>query len=467
MASNSIPTASDGTPDTTSARVRQTRTQFVNPEDYLSYELGKAVRQLPPLYTRLLAASISLTVFSVIAWAQFSKIDEVAVAAGELVPSAQVRPVRSLEGGVIEEILVEEGEVVVAGDPLVVQEGALPRSEVERLQDSTDLVQQDIDRLQAELAGDPNAGSPLQDELLAARLQTFTEQQGAVESDITRLGAAVAEAEARLTRLQQSLPNAQELLQNARDREARLAQLSETGAVAQFDYIAAKDRLTEARDRVSTLEQDIAAQRQVVQQAEQSVQQARQERDRLVSERRRDILTELNRRTEEMTGLEGQLSQAELRADAQVITAPITGRVYNIQATLAERTIEPGEELLSILPEERELLLEAKLLNRDIGFVAEGMPVKVKIDTFPFQEFGIVSGTVVSVSPNATVDQQLGPVFPVRIRLEETAIAIGDQEVALIPGMSATGEVVTRRKSVLTFMLEPITRRFGSAFSVR
>ncbi|MGB3615812.1 MAG: HlyD family type I secretion periplasmic adaptor subunit [Elainellaceae cyanobacterium] len=455
------------TQDTTSARIRQTRAQFVNPEDYLSYELGKAVRQLPPLYTRLLAASISLTVLSVIGWAQFSKIDEVAVAAGELVPSAQVRPVRSLEGGIIADILVEEGDLVAAGQPLVTQDQTLTQSDVDRLQDSTGLVQQDINRLQAELSGEAGSGTPLQDQLLAARLQEFSERRAAVDSEVNRLTAAVSEAQARLTQLQRSLPNAQDLLQNARDREQSLADLSATGAVARFDYIEAKDRLTEAKNRVASIEQDIAAQQQAVQQARQSVQQAQQERDRLGSERRSDILTELNRRTEELSNLEGQLNQAQLQTDAKVITAPIAGRVYNIQATLAERTIEPGEELLSILPEAEELLLEAKVLNRDIGFVKAGMEAKVKIDTFPFQEFGTISGTVVQVSPNATVDQQLGPVFPVRIRLDEVAIAVGGEPVELIPGMSATGEVVTRRKSVLTFMLEPITRRFGSALSVR
>jgi len=454
--------------DTTPARIRQTRAQFVNPEDYLSYELGKAVRQLPPLYTRLLAVSISAMVFGVIAWAQFSKIDEVAVASGELVPSAQVRPVRSLEGGVITEVLVEEGDLVTAGDPLVVQDQTLMQSDVDRLQDSARLIQSDIDRLQAE-AGDAEmaGGTAQQDQLQAARLQAFTERQAAIDADIARLVSAVGESEARLTQLQRSLPSAKDLLQNARDREQSLAELSATGAVARFDYIEAKDRLTEARSRVASLEQDIAAQQQAVQQAQQSVQQAQQERDRLASERRSDILTELNRRTEELTTLEGQLNQAELRTAAQIVTAPTAGRVYNIQATLAERTIEPGEELLSILPEQQELLLEARVLNRDIGFVKAGMSAKVKIDTFPFQEFGTISGTVVHVSPNATVDQQLGPVFSVRIRLDDDGIAVGDNVLELMPGMSATGEVVMRRKSVLTFMLEPVTRRFGSAFSVR
>ena len=455
------------TQDTTAARVRQTRAQFTTPEDYLSYELGKAVRQLPPLYTRLLAGSISLAVFGTIAWAQLSQIDEVAVAPGELVPSAQVRPVRSLEGGVIAEILVEEGELVAAGEPLVIQDQTLPQSDVERLRESAQLIEQDIDRLQAELAGQSGGGTARQDQLLSARQQEFADQQAALDAEVARLSAAVGEAEARLTQLRRSLPNAQELLQNAREREERLRELSDSGAVARFDYIEAKDRLTETRNRVDTLEQDIAAQQQAVEQARQAVRRARQERDRLTSERRSGILSELNRRTEELTTLEGQLNQAELQADAKIITAPTAGRIYNIQATLAERTIEPGEELLSILPQGKELRLEAKILNRDIGFVREGMTAKIKIDTFPFQEFGTVTGTVTHISPNATLDQQLGAVFPVQIRLDEAAIAIGNQQVELIPGMSATAEVVTRRKSVLTFMVEPITRRFGSAFSLR
>ena len=111
--------------DTAPAHARQTRQQFVSPEDYLSYELGKAVRKLPPLYTRLLAGSISLLVASAIAWAHFSQVDEVAIAQGELIPSTQVRPVRSLDGGVIRAIEVSEGDMVTQGDILVTQDPTL------------------------------------------------------------------------------------------------------------------------------------------------------------------------------------------------------------------------------------------------------------------------------------------------------------------------------------------------------
>jgi HlyD family secretion protein len=452
--------------DTAPAHVRQTRQQFVDPEDYLSYELGKAVKELPPLYTRLLAGSLTMIVFGTIAWSALSKVDEVAIAQGELIPSTQVRPVRALEGGIISNIYVQEGDRVNKGDILIEQDGQLSSAEVERLQQSANLIRQDIARLEAERSGETSTGTLLQDQLLAARLQEFDTRQIAAAAEVDRLQASVAEARAQLNRLQANLPNARTILENAQEREERLRDLVE-GAIPRFDYLEARDRLTEAEDRVVSLVQEIEAQQQAVRQAEQSYQAALQERDRLQSERRSEVLTQLSQRQEELANIEGQLKQATIKADGETIQAPISGQVYNIQVSLAENTIEPGEDLLSILPNGANLELEVKVLNRDIGFISEGMRTKVKIATFPFQEFGTIDGTVIHISPNAIVDQELGPVFLARIELNQTSVRVQGQDVALVPGMAATGEIVTRQKSVLTFLIEPITRRFDEAFSAR
>lgn len=453
-------------PDTAPAQARQTRQQFVTPDDYLSYELGKAVRELPPLYTRVLAGVLSTVVFGSIAWAYFSKVDEVAIAEGELIPAVQIRPVRALDGGTLKEIRVQEGEMVEQGDVLIVQDPALPQAEANRLDEAATLIQQDLARLEAELNGETATGTALQDQLLSARLQEFSTRQQAADAEVNRLAAALDEARARLEQLQASLPNTRALLANAEDRESSLRDLVD-GAIPRFDYLEARDRLTEARDRVESLEKQIDVQQQSIRQAEQAYQAAGQERDRLASERRSEILTQISQRREELSNVEGQLNQANIRADGQIITAPITGRVYNLQATLAENTVEPGEELLSLLPEGEDLMLEVKVLNRDIGFIQAGMRVKVKIATFPFQEFGTIDGTVAQISPNAIVDEQLGPVYNTRVQLSQSTMMVRGQEVSLVPGMAATGEIVTRQKSVLTFLLEPVTRRFSEAFSVR
>jgi len=126
----------------------------------------------------------------------------------------------------------------------------------------------------------------------------------------------------------------------------------------------------------------------------------------LASERQSEILTQLNKRREEQTTtVEGDSRQNAARTGNY--RSSVAGRIYSVKATRGP--VQAGEELLSILPDGEELLLEVKVLNRDIGFIREGM--KVKMATFPFQEFGTIN-EVVKVSPNAIVDKELGLIFP-------------------------------------------------------
>ncbi|HEY9623538.1 MAG TPA: HlyD family type I secretion periplasmic adaptor subunit [Crinalium sp.] len=451
---------------TAPAQARQTRQQFANPEDYLSYELGKAVRELPPLYTRLLAGSMTALVFGAIAWAHFSKVDEVAITQGELIPAQQVRPVKALEGGVIREIRVKEGDHVRKDDILIQQDSSLNQTAVDRLERSAELIRQDIARLEAERTGQTKTGTALQDQLLEARLQDFDTKRAAAIADANRQSAAIAEARAKLVQLQENLSNARISLVNAQEREQSLRSLVD-GAIPRFDYLETKDRLTQAQDQVASLQQAIVGQQQSIRQAEQAFQAARETANNLGSQRQSEILTQLNQRQEDLASLEGQIQQAAKQRDQQIIRSPINGTIYNLEATLGEGTVEPGEELLSILPEGNNLILEVKVLNRDIGFIQEGMRAKVKMATFPFQEFGTIEGKVIQISPNATMDKDLGPVFTARVSLNRSNIRVHNRDVPLAPGMAATAEIVTRQRTVLTFLIEPITRRFDEAFGVR
>ncbi|MFQ4144639.1 HlyD family efflux transporter periplasmic adaptor subunit [Chlorogloeopsis sp. ULAP02] len=489
------------------AQARQTKQQFAKPEEQLSYELGKAVQELPPLYTRFLAGTISVIVFGAIGWAHFSQIDEVARASGDLIASTQVRPVTSLGNGSIVTVKVKEGDRVNKGQILIERDPDLQEADVARLAKSTNLIQQDLRRLDAERTGVTNTGTQLQDELLTSRLQDYKARQTAAEAEANRQAALSEQAKVRLTRLQDNLVNARTSVANAKtnlanarkiqekvvnnlaiaqQREQSLRTLTGSGAVPRLDYLEAQDRLnranaeitrandevtnaqnklTETQDKVTSLAKDIDAQKQEILQAQAAYQAARTQAQRLASERQSEILTQINKRKEELTNVQGQLEQAQKQRQKETIEAPVSGTIYGIKAT--KGPVQAGEELLSILPDGEELLLEVKVLNRDIGFIREGMKAKVKMATFPFQEFGTVDGEVVQVSPNAIVDKDLGLVFPTRIKLNKHSMMVRGKEVAFTPGMAASGEIVTRQKSVLTFILEPVTRRFSEAFSVR
>ncbi|MBW4671744.1 MAG: HlyD family secretion protein [Cyanomargarita calcarea GSE-NOS-MK-12-04C] len=490
------------------AQARQTKQRFANfAEEQLSYELGKAVQELPPLYTRLLAGTISLIVFGTIAWANYSQIDEVATAPGELIASTQVRPVTALGGGSILAVNVKEGDRVAKDQVLLQRDPDVQQADVARLAKSVRLIQEDIRRLDAERAGSTTAGTQLQDELLTSRLRDFAGRQGAAKAETNRQLAQINQAKVRLSRLQENLNNAKtsrdsvrsnldsakkvrdEIKPNldiAKEREQRLNSLLASGAVPKLQYLQAQEavnsakinitkaidevtnaenKLTEAQDKVESLQKDIAAQEQEISQTQAAFQGATNQSERLGSERQAEILTQLNKRKEELTTIQGQLEQARKQQNMETIKSPFAGTIYRIKAT--KGPVQAGEELLSILPEGEELQLEVKVFNRDIGFIREGMRAKVKMATFPFQEFGTIEGQVVQISPNAIVDKDLGLVFPTRIKLNKHTVQVRGANVAFTPGMSANGEIVTRKKSILTFITEPVTRRFSEAFSVR
>ncbi len=480
------------------SQAQRIKQEIARAEENLTFELGQVVQELPPFYTRLLAGSISLLVFGALGWAYFSKVDEVAVGSGELIPMVQVRPVHSLSKGNIRSVRVKEGDRVKKDDVLVELDPTASQTELDSLEKSAKLIRENLTRLEAERTGSNNAGSDdMQNQLLTARLQEFDSKRAGAVAEANKQIAVINEAKVRLTRLQANLidekvnlVNAQSILINAKSSFAN-AQEKEQGirllvapansVLRRVDYLdalnavlqaktevtKAKDTITQVEDKVISTQKDIASQQQEVRQAEQAYQSAQTTVARLGSQRQSEILTDLTKRREELTKTVGQLEQARVRRGEEIIQSPVTGTVYSVKVTTGGSPVQTGEELLSILPKDEDLLLEVKVLNRDIGFVSKGMKAKVKIATFPYQEFGTIEGTVVAVSPNAITDKDLGLVFPTRIKLNQHSILVRGQNVELETGMAATGEIVLRQKSILSFLLEPIMRRFSEAFAVR
>jgi HlyD family secretion protein len=469
----------------TPAQSRQVKQRLANPDESLSYELGKAVQELPPFYTRLLAGGISLLVFGTIAWAHFSKVDEVAVANGKLIPSTEVRPVRAPSVGGVREVRVKEGDTVQQDDILLEIDPGATETNVASLEKDAEKIREDIARLEAESQGGKTAGTPLQDQLLIARQQEFNEKRAAAIAEANRQAASIQEGQARLQRLQENLINARTNLQNtqsnlqiAEERVKSLSSLLTDGAFPRLEYLQAQEQatnarsqVTEAEDRIVSLEKEIDAQQERINQSQEAYQAAQSTASGLAPQRQSEILTQLTQKRQELTKKLGEIDVAkQQKSEKETIKAPFDGTIYNLKAT--KGIVQPGEELLSVLPKGEELVLEVKILNRDIGFIQKSMRAKVKLATFPYQEFGIVDGEVIRVSPDAVVEKdengrELGLVYPTRIRLKQHEIPVRGEAVKLTAGMSATAEIVTRKKSILTFLIEPVTRRFNEAFSVR
>lgn len=432
---------------------QQTRQQFANAQGYLNYELGNAVRRLPPVYTRVLVGGICLAVTGTITWAALSKVDEVATANGEVVPATQVQPMRSLASGQLRQINATEGKFVKQGDILVQLDPTQPKAEVQRLQKLSEQTRDSLTRLEAERSGKVQAGTVLQNELLASRLREYRDRRAAAEADASRQLSIIRSAQVQKSWLQADLAFASQ-------KSQAMQSLASQGAVPRFDYI-------DTQNKVEGLQKEIAIQDQTIEQSRQAFQSAKNNANRLESERQSEILTQIDKQQQELTDLEGKLAQAREQQQQSTIRAGVTGTVYNVKVAKTGAAVHVGDELLSIVPAGEELLVEAKVPNQDIGFIKTGMRVKVKLATFPYQEYGMVEGRVSKISPNAVNEKDAGLVFPVQVQLKQHTLRVNGQEVPLTPGMAATAEIVTRQKTVLSFLLDPITGSWDRAFSIR
>ncbi len=440
-------------PPSVSIQRQQTKVQFANAQDYLNYELGNAQRQLPPIYVRLLGFSICALVGGTIAWATFSKVDEVATAPGQLIPASQVQPMRSLTSGLLREIKVSEGKHVQKGDVLVQLDPTISQSEVDRLKKLSHQSRDTLARLQAERTGNTQAGSLLQSQLLAARLREFRDRQAAAEAEASRQLSLIKTAQVQKTRLESDLTH-------TRIKTQAYRSLQQEGAVPRFDYL-------DFLNKVDSLQKEIAAQAQAIEQARQAHQAAIKNATRLESERQSEILTQIDKQQQELTDLDAKLTQAQAQHKHSTVRAGVAGTVYNIKVSKTGSTVQSGDEVLSIVPDGEALILEANVQNQDVGFVRSGMRVKIKLATFPYQEFGMVEGIVSRISPNAVNQPNTESVFPVQVRLKQRSVRVNDREVLLSPGMAASVEIVIRQKTVMSFLLDPITANWDRAFSMR
>ncbi len=501
------------------AQSRQIKQQLAVPEESLSYELGKAVQELPPLYTRILSGAIGLFTLGTIGWAYFSQVEEVAVTQGKLLPSSEVRPIRATNVGGVSSTRVKEGDTVTKDQILVEMDPGSVETSVEGLEKEVAKLKSEVARLEVENQGGIGSGTAEQQQLNASRQLELQANQNRALSESAGKKEAISEQISRRDRLEEArrsaaskklsdeealvqselaLASAKDGLAQAQERAARFSKLENTGAVSNVNVIDARERLASANQAVAqasqqriaaqnaidqatseviSMEQEMQAQDSRIIQAQQDFQASISTVQGLQPQRQSEVLTQLNARRTDLTTKMADLEVAKKqKSERAVVKAPFDGTVYNVKVT--QGPVQQGEELLSILPKDEELIMEVKVLNQDIGFVQpkldpdKPLRAKVKLAAFPYQEYSVIEGEVISVSPDAVVERdengrELGPVFLAKVKLAKSSVRVRDKVVDLTPGMTGTADIVTRKKSILSFLIEPVTRKFEEAFSAR
>ncbi|MGF1534996.1 MAG: HlyD family efflux transporter periplasmic adaptor subunit [Elainellaceae cyanobacterium] len=377
-------------------------------------------------------------------WAWFGSVQHVSHAQGQLVPLGEAYKVQPTVEGEVAQIIVEEGDTVEVGQLIAALDTRLQYAEVERLE-------QGIVSYQAQL---------LQIEALIERTQFEAEvRQAIAAADVNAQRAAVVETQTDAETTRQMLAHLDTEIDAHLTRLERLQPLVDAGAIAS--------------DQLFQVEQSIRESEQSITQNEGNLEKALTEGDRLKShlarqqaEGQRSQVEQQQRLHElqgEATGIRASIQESEAllkaartKLDQMFVYAPCDGLVLSLDVDNVGEMVKPGQTIAAIAPNDAPLVLSAALPSGEAGLITGGMAVNVKFDAFPYQDYGVVSGTVMSISPDTKMDDQLGAVYTVDVALEQDHIIHEDRPVSLQAGQTAKAEIVVRRQRILELLLDPI-----------
>jgi hemolysin D len=395
-------------------------------------------------------------------WSVIGRVDMVAVASGRTLPVANVKLIQSMETALVRAIHVRDGQRVRRGELLIELDPTV--ASADETQAAQGLLAARIaearnDALLAHLQGRPAlfhvpAGTPIdivatQNELIRSKVAEYEAQRAALIQGRAQRAADLAGALAEIEKLRQTLP----LIDQQIDARRKLAQDGHFSRLRLLEYeqlriehvqnIAVQESAAaRALAGISNIDAEIAALRESF--AEEAASELSNSE------------TEAGLRTEE-------LRKSARRRQLQQLRAPVDGTVQQLAIHTVGGVVQAAQPLMVVVPAEGEVEVEAQILNRDIGFVHEGQPVTVKLEAFPFTDYGWIEGRVATISRDAIQDERRGLVYSARIRLARDHIMIGDRRQQIGPGMAVQAEIRTGRRRIIQYLLSPLNRRMNEA----
>jgi hemolysin D len=430
--------------------------------DFLPAVLEVLERPPNPLGRGILWAIMAFLTLALI-WACIGQIDVVAVAQGRVIPDGRTKTVQAADPGVVRAVHVRDGQMVAEGDPLVEFDPTVSEAEVEQAREALRVA--GIDRARAAALVSHASGAPAsvevpegvdpvvavrQTAIVEARIAEHSASREALAQELTQRRRDRGMVAADVSRIEQQLPLAEQQLASFRSLEAR--------------GFAPRLRVAEVEERVIGLRQDLIIRREELARAR-AAEAAAAERVRGADTTfRREALDAFNEADATVRLRHEELTIALDRNRRTILTAPADGVVQQLQVHTIGAVVRPADPLLVVVPEGSVLVVEANVLNRDVGFVREGQPVRVKLEAFPFTRYGVVEGRLTFLSRDSINDENLGLVFPARIELTQFSVKVSANETTpLSAGMSVTAEIRTGERRIIEYLLSPLQRRAQEA----
>ncbi len=436
----------------------QTDIKFMN-------SLSAAVLSDSPAKTKILLYAVTLVVASLIAWANYAKLDERTQGTGRLIPSQQIQVIQNLEGGIIKEIKVVEGDAVKKGQILVIIDSTGAGSSFEEGQSVINELRARTVRFSAE-AGIRSfkAGASKEKNLPPALL---AKEKRLYDTNLIRKQSEIEVLRQRLEQRKIELSNTRQSIESLKSsmvmmaREMELTEpMFEKRLISELEFIQLKQKVL---DKKHEYDSTIKNTESLVSQIKESKNQIREIQNRHKGEAQE----ELNKAMAEIARMKKNQVAIADRVKRTNVRSPVDGTVKQLMINTVGGVVRPGMDIVEIVPDEDKLLVEAKIKPSDIAFLYPGLKAVVKLTAYDFAIYGGLDGKVVHISADTITDDRQEEFYLVKIMTEKNFLGTEENRKDIIAGMTAQVDIITGKKTIMQYLMKPILRAKNNALRER
>ncbi len=417
-----------------------------------------------PLSRHILMISIVLFFFIAIAWANYAVLEEVTRGDGTVIPSSEIQKISSLEGGILEEMLVKEGDEVEVGQTLARLRDVAAASEYGSSEARYLGTLATVTRLQAEAEGkvpqfpeNVMKGAP---QSVAEEMNTFRANQDRINTQTMIFQQQKSQRSQELNELQIKQNDLRGQLSLAEEEKAMVAPLVASGSAPRMELLQLDRQIKERQTELNSVTAAIPRARSAISEADARIRDINSTAKATAQTELSAKLTEMNAIRESLTGLADRRERTEIKS-------PVNGYIKEVAVYTQGGVVQPGQTFIEIVPKDDQLLVQARISPKDIAFLYPDQDAVVKITAYDFSVYGGLKGKVVSISPDAVTDEEGNSYYLVRIRTEDNTLKRRDEVLPIIPGMVASVDILTGEKTVMEYLMKPFIKTLDGAMRER
>lgn len=417
-----------------------------------------------PLSHHVMMVSICVFFLFFFIWASFAELEVTTRGEGKIIPSKEIQKLSTLEGGIIDEMLVKEGDEVKQGQTVARLRDVGATADYGSNEARMLGLKAAIARLQAEVEGRiPEFPADVMEKLpqaVAEEMAAYRANQDKINGQTIILQQQKSQRSQELSELQIKSSDVSGQIAIIRDRKSMVEPLVARGSAPKMELLEFEQQIREKQTELNSVNAAMPRARAAIAEADARIKDVE-------STARATAQTELSAKTSEMTAIEKGLVGLEDKKDRTEIKSPVNGYVKDVKVYTVGGVVQPGQDFIEIVPKDDQLLVEARIKPMDIAFLYPDQPAMVKISAYDFSIYGGLKGKLVGISPDAVTDEKGESFYLVKIMTEENALKRKRKVLPIIPGMVATVDILTGEKTVMEYILKPFVKTLDSAMNER